>query len=126
MLEGLCEGVVTHLPSPLATQAEGRLIGCVAEHLEGLLGGGGGGEGKMVERDLDRLTIIIRGCAGGGGGGGQGAVEAVQRLLPLLQAVYQSFKGSPDVLEKFGKFFKYALRTGKPKEAFYPLLEVRC
>ena len=86
----------------------------------GSSGGGGGSKqqqqqtpslAKRVERCLDRLTAIIRFCEPRplrrgvvGGGGEEGdvspAAESLQRLLPVLEAVYGCYKGKGDVMEK--------------------------
>ena len=76
---------------------------------------------RRVEQCLDRLTTILRHCeprallrAGVGSssassvreaaaalaGGPSPVVESVQRLFPVLEAVYQTYKAKADVMEK--------------------------
>jgi len=118
VLEGVCEGVVAYMEGGREGGREevvGRMVGMVGEHLAGVLqeeqreGGREGGRPrwKLVEEDVERLTVIVKGSEprwqggreGGREGGGEGA-EIVQRLLPVFEALYQAYKGKAEVMEK--------------------------
>ncbi|CAM9473964.1 unnamed protein product [Scytosiphon promiscuus] len=120
LLEGLAH-VISTLAPDAAAAAIRRLVEPMATGLQ--RDGVAGGNAKMAQQDLDRLTVVVShanpvmqqaGCE-------HPVAMVVRELWPVLQAVSAQHQSSGQVFEKLSRFFKHAMRTCK--EHFEPMLK---